>query len=1610
MGVPTAATYGIDEAKTRLKRASVFDPVKQYIVFIFSHFHTLTMKEEDFNELALHLSWLHQLVENMEHIVFPLYETCNIGYRVCLNGDVSEYRCNAVRAAYCDIQGDRCRMACTQPGCKRDCTSSQSKCLLFCSPNRAEELASIKRKTSTACLNDCGEGFDGCVGKCGGNKTCLRSCQSVEFVCSEMCRVERNSEDSLTNCTSKCHSDLIACLSFSSTSKSPSECHTQYNTCTSECKRAHPDSVSFNPSSPTTPLFLTTRIPTKSTLSSASSHPMEKSECVGVCRDEQETCEMKCKGDRMCLLSCFQKKRPCIHSCIQGAHELSSSRKSSPSISSSPCDGICHTQYRLCSNQCDQKPDAQKKAEDDPKTENEPEMEQTKTEKEKDEERDICDAQCFDEKMECVLRCPFLSNENITQCELLCQTNFEHGLHQIQPDDLRSLQTLIDTRRSCFSLCKPSFFASSPSTLDPPSLAPCVTAFDSCLSVCDENGTDCMTDCLQRGESCIARSILSSLSFCQQNCRSSLLNCVELCSSQQTPLPNSPNTRPSFSMHNTERCVDQCYQKSEGCVLDCGKSDLTECERTCITKLTQCTAGESGEDNEKSGEKKEEKRGDGMSIMFSQFKIGHEAKATKGCVLAAEECFVECAMESEKHDEDDDASNNDTIPANQTQTPPNTNSSSSSPSPTPSTSPPNTNDTTAVSTPTPDELASLPCKDRCERLFEIQVAECGEDRECQKRHRKRRFDCVNECSLDTPTPSQADTEPSRNSTDPLSRCLYECSSSQRACVADLTDEQAEKGGIDACREQHKQCETRCHTPLTAEQQCQETCHTTFLQCTSVCGTDKNDKTGAGEKACLMQCRADRSDCRSMCSNSEKEEENGLCGECEASCETDHEICVENCKKNENCIEMCRTQRKDCKEDCHSPNSDYAERKKAEELAKEEERLIGHLGIHSKCEEECDGAFLACEDKCENFQPCEFGCRRSRRDCMDRCQKNGESLQQLKAAALLEERTKEEERKRREAQEAAETKRKEDEMNRGANENRAQTERKEERPMPRPEPSLPSQSQGADPKKEEQRSRYETKGEKRENERKDTPKGTSSQTAGTGTPSSATQSPSWSSDAAEQKQGCLSFCDVTKRGCQSQCRYAGFPDCDDECVVFDKKCRSECEKGRDAPEMDDSGRWDKCSAHANSELDNCVGLCERSKQSDANCEDKCYTTHRQQTSMCDRIHKNSKPSTTRGGNPDPSLSTPLSTPTNDMSLPRSALSRMCHSSCSTQFSECTSKCGGTNTNCEEGCAATLRKCQQSCSEEYEEDRSAEGTDKADEKKGEECSAICSRQFSSCLSLCDGNSGCESFCFDAKRECEHGCSNPASSSSSSSSKPDYCAEECAKEKKSCSSRCGGKMSCEKECKRKEIECHPNCVQVNAKQGCLSSCRDRQLQCEEKCLRKGGERCSEECKKEMKDCQNECVREGMEERKHQQEQPPPAPQPDEPHTPLDSSTSPPSQPSQPDTPSSPSSLPSNISLSHVASPADCKKWADGPFIDTAMEKCSAFKDSACFDGIWTKHGRLTKACQAQNEQMLIPLVCGFYCDDEASKCAKSCKKGDSSCLAMCQARLAACERGCH
>ncbi|KAK2959653.1 hypothetical protein BLNAU_5431 [Blattamonas nauphoetae] len=64
---------------------------------------------------------------------------------------------------------------------------------------------------------------------------------------------------------------------------------------------------------------------------------------------------------------------------------------------------------------------------------------------------------------------------------------------------------------------------------------------------------------------------------------------------------------------------------------------LSQTLRT-LARRSPCTtlsAGDSGEDNEKNGEKKEEKRGDGMSIMFSQFKIGHEAKATKGCVLAA---------------------------------------------------------------------------------------------------------------------------------------------------------------------------------------------------------------------------------------------------------------------------------------------------------------------------------------------------------------------------------------------------------------------------------------------------------------------------------------------------------------------------------------------------------------------------------------------------------------------------------------------------------------------------------------------------------------------------------------------------------------------------------------------------------------------------------------------------------------------------------------------------------------------------------------------------------------------------------------------------------------
>ncbi|KAK2940373.1 hypothetical protein BLNAU_24709 [Blattamonas nauphoetae] len=450
-------------------------------------------------------------------------------------------------------------------------------------------------------------------------------------------------------------------------------------------------------------------------------------------------------------------------------------------------------------------------------------------------------------KRPCIHSCIQGAHENITQCKLLRQTNFEHGLHQIQPDDLRS-------PNSSTLVARVSRFANH---------------------LCDEENR-------------------ASLAPSSPHC----LSANRIAAHRFSTASNSahPNRHLSQTLQTLAR-------RSPCTTLEWCGSVLSEKRRMCVGLR--------------------EERYDRMRAnLHNETDAMHSGRYSKLDTKRKRRRDVFCQQ---------------AFPANQTQTPPNTNSSSSSPSTTPSTSPPDTNDTTAVSTSTPDELASLPCKDRCERLFEIQVAECGEDRECQMRHRKRRFDCVNECSLDTPTPSQADTEPSQNSTGHTFQI--------RA---------SGKGGIDACRDQPKQCETRCHTPLTAEQQCQEACRTTFLQCTSVCGTDKNNKTGAGEKACLMQCRAYRSDCRSMCSNSEKEEENGLCGECEASCETDHEICVENCKRNENCIEMCRTQRKDCKEDCHSPNSDYAERKKAEELAKEEERLIGHLGIHSKCEEECDG--------------------------------------------------------------------------------------------------------------------------------------------------------------------------------------------------------------------------------------------------------------------------------------------------------------------------------------------------------------------------------------------------------------------------------------------------------------------------------------------------------------------------------------------------------------------------------------------------------------------------------------------------------------------------------
>ena len=55
-------------------------------------------------------------------------------------------------------------------------------------------------------------------------------------------------------------------------------------------------------------------------------------------------------------------------------------------------------------------------------------------------------------------------------------------------------------------------------------------------------------------------------------------------------------------------------------------------------------------------------------------------------------------------------------------------------------------------------------------------------------------------------------------------------------------------------------------------------------------------------------------------------------------------------------------------------------------------------------------------------------------------------------------------------------------------------------------------------------------------------------------------------------------------------------------------------------------------------------------------------------------------------------------------------------------------------------------------------------------------------------------------------------------------------------------------------------------------------------------------------------------------------------------------------------------------VAPPDECKRWADGPFLDTEMSKCGLTNDNRCYDNISTLHKKLIKACQNQN----VPIVC--------------------------------------
>ncbi|KAH7821758.1 uncharacterized protein MONOS_5003 [Monocercomonoides exilis] len=1588
----------------------------------------------------------------------------------------------------CDEEVETCQRRCASRSCRDGCWHMRHGCIDECRPERDLAIQQILAHPAVSCAANCSAQKAECINSCRGDSQCLAKCDNKHFVCEQLCRPEVAYRSGQSRCTDDCQSVFVGCLSFVqgiSKEEAATRCIADRERCFHKCDPKKKEratqllSTAQDPVAPkewnsvnTNTQSVAPTVNKNASFSTPSRYPtLEQSEdspqfsyelCDEMCRRAESACQTASRGDKLLSLQCLAQKKECSHLCVDENNPLPTT----------PCTPRCHEGYQKCSSQCDSSFSSA-------------------------DERSECDSECWRERSSCVRRCPFSPDEDVSQCDLSCHAAFEEGLEKCGEADLSCLETITSQRKDCFSLCK------SPAELKlTPGEQTCVSEYDRCVSLCSTPDDSCRQRCFDKGNECFVQVRWSALSPCEQQCKVTHERCVAMCSQPSFSQPPSPSSASSLSLSAAaaKLCIDQCQAEGEKCVIGCRKISLSSCEVDCVTSFETCSADCDNSalafaaDINRSGER-------ALSMKEEQLRKTMADECKKKCFESGENCFVECAVQP------DEQQTNTSINSNTNASSSSSDSSSSS-SPSALSSHPSDeseDDSLLIPQLTEEEYQALPCEDKCEHNYTTCYVKCKADRECEKACRRSRFSCISICESGvdplsaSPSPSKSESQPNKKSSSPsssssspllspLDQCISQCTDTFSACLALIADD--DDAGFDQCRRLNQQCEHLCRNPPTPHEACVSECDGSFEKCMGRCGSNPS-------RECEMGCRIARKDCKDGCvkeietdakthsglnsKNVEGEREGSLEGnadqivaECEDVCGATFDECTAKCQQStgskggtkggskdrlngggggggggggvdDGCFEVCRQSRKECLRDCHSDDSQYKQQKAQQAAEAEEQRLLGDVHIHSPCEEECDATFVSCSDKCDGFQPCETSCRRGRRECVGKCEKEGKALHQLKEKALNE--AKEKERKEKEE------KQKEKEMNElSANveadekpkktavplssdipEDNARIPQAKNQPKASSQNSSPSSSSVTSSSSQPTSSsspqnRYPT-ADNTANKQPKTPasplspsSSSSSSPRSTSSPPSQPSSAGYSSEEDFQAQldGCNEYCDVLTRGCQSECKYAGFTGCEAECRSQDSRCRKACSAGEDPPEpISNAERWKKCTGETGVSLDDCVRSCEGSTinspgEYDA-CYNKCRNKRKTSLELCDRIYKGPYKDTNSDRNTG--LTSSSVNGQSDASesgwsqesdlLPQTALLRLCQSSCSTGFNDCSAKCerSGAGRACHDDCMGSRRRCEAQCTEDY--------SSKPKEEEGKEvkldCTGQCKASLHSCLEMCLGNSICESQCVAQARDCEARCSQPK----------DLCSRVCAAERAKCQASCNGRLSCEKQCQRGEVECIPLCLNERGDPKCIGECREKQMLCEGSCLTSRKEDCSAGCAKNYRQCANSCVREDD--------------GGDDPANPLqsqsvDASLSEQNERDRKTTqqkqeeeeeeskeyeeryPTAQQSAASQSSGDgEVASPEECKRWADGPYVDTLMNKCSSIQNPRCYDEIWTKHSKLLKACQTQNSAILTTFVCEYYCDEQFTECFNTCGKGNKACQDSCTSHMNACYKGC-